>query len=118
MSFTLKAGGVALPAPVSITDSDQTIWSANTGRTSSGQMVGTVVAEKKTFTIKWGVLTDTEVALIKKHMPTGFFDLTIRNADGEKTHTVYRSALEKEVLGYMGGGGFYYRSLSVTLVEQ
>lgn len=36
----LKAGGVVLPAPVSITVNDEIIWSADTGRTMSGQMVG------------------------------------------------------------------------------
>ena len=43
----LKAGGVVLPAPVSITVNDEIIWSADTGRTMSGQMVGEAVAEKK-----------------------------------------------------------------------
>lgn len=61
----LKAGGVVLPAPVSITVNDEIIWSADTGRTMSGQMVGEAVAEKKNVGIKWGCLIEGDMMQIR-----------------------------------------------------
>ncbi len=37
--------------------SREKIWSANTGRTAAGKMVGTVVAVETTIKIKWPPLT-------------------------------------------------------------
>ena len=57
----LKSGDVVLPAPTSLTVSDEIIWTSDTGRTLSGTMVGDVVAEKKNLTIKWEFLTEEQV---------------------------------------------------------
>ena len=89
----LWSGSTVLPSPVSISVNDQIIWSANTGRSASGSMIGDVVAEKKDVAIKWGILTD----------------LTI---------TTYRGNLTKEVLGYIGDGIFYYKSASVSIIQK
>ena len=62
----LWSGSTVLPSPVSISVNDQIIWSANTGRSASGSMIGDVVAEKKDIAIKWGILTETELAAIKR----------------------------------------------------
>lgn len=64
----LWSGSTVLPSPVSISVNDQIIWSANTGRSASGSMIGDVVAEKKDVAIKWGILTEAELAAIKKIM--------------------------------------------------
>lgn len=66
----LWSGSTVLPSPVSISVNDQIIWSANTGRSASGSMIGDVVAEKKDVAIKWGILTEAELAAIKKIMVT------------------------------------------------
>lgn len=117
-TFTLKAGGVQLPAPVDISDADQIIWSGNTGRTSSGKMTGTVVTKKKSFDIKWGILSASEVSAIRAAMPAGFFEVQIQCDDEVQTLNVYRGAFQKEVLGYAGSGTLYYRSMTVSLIEQ
>ena len=75
MADILKAGGVVLPAPVSISVNDEIIWTSDTGRTMDGTMVGDPVADKKTVSIKWGVLPESEVALIKRTLVAGFFRL-------------------------------------------
>lgn len=130
MFFALMAGGEELPAPVNIKESDQIIWSANTGRTATGKMVGTAVAKKKTFDIEWGILREKEVKLILDSMPAKFFELTIQTDDENKTYTVYRGAFQRELLGHGGSkyyrtgygcacaGELYYRSLTVSLIEQ
>lgn len=114
----LFAEGVALPAPVELSVNDEIIWSSNTGRVSSGLMVGDVVAEKKNLSIKWGILTESEVALIASKLTPGFFPLTFFDNGVYTTLSFYRSTLQKEVLGYNGDGIFYYRSVSVSLIQQ
>ena len=47
MKEILRAGGIVLPAPVSITINDELIWTSDTGRLMNGLMVGEVVAEKR-----------------------------------------------------------------------
>lgn len=106
--------GVELPAPVSMSVGDEIIWSENAGRVTSGRMVGTVIAEKRTVAISWGVLTKAEVDRIESKIPKGFVKLYIL---GEK-YEVYRGALTKEVLGYIGDGIFYYRSAATDIVER
>lgn len=63
----LYINGVQMPTPAleGLTISSEKIWSANTGRTSSGKMAGTIVAIKTTVSIKWPPLTMAEVAVIE-----------------------------------------------------
>ncbi len=115
---TLKAGSVNLPEPVEISTSDEIIWSSNTGRTTNAQMVGDVIAEKKTLNIKWGILKESDVALIKANIKTGFFPITFRDDGLELTINTYRGTLTREHIGYLTDGIYYYRSVSVTVIEQ
>ena len=62
MKEILRAGGIVLPAPVSITINDELIWTSDTGRLMNGLMVGEVVAEKKNISLKWGILTEAEMS--------------------------------------------------------
>lgn len=118
MKEVLKAGSVVLPAPVSISVNDELIWSSDTGRTMSGTMVGEVIAEKKTVSIKWGVLSESELLLIKKGIIKGFFPITFRDDGIDMTITGYRGTLSKEQLGRLADGIFYYRSVSVDVIER
>lgn len=63
----LYIGGVKMPTPAleGMTISSEKIWSANTGRTASGKMVGTIVSIKTTVKIKWPPLTMSEVKVIE-----------------------------------------------------
>lgn len=118
MATYLKAGTVALPAPVQISVSDEIIWSSNTGRsTNSGKMVGDVVAEKKTVDIEWGVLTATEMKTISNNLKSGFHPVSFYDNGEMLTITSYRGTLKKEYLG-MIGGVHYYKSASVSIIQQ
>ena len=114
---TLTCGNTALPEPVELSTSDE-IWSANTERSSSGDMIGEAIAEKKTLDIKWGVLTESEVKKIKNNLVKGFFPITFRDMGTTHTITVYRGTLTKEHLGYIGDGIYYYKSASVQIVQK
>jgi hypothetical protein len=115
--ITIKANNVTLPSPTAIKTSDEIIWSANTGRSSTGKMIGDVVAEKKTIDINWGVLTKAEYESIKSNLRSGFHPFKLSIDGDETTITSYRSALAGELLG-THGGVTYYKSVNVTIIQQ
>ncbi len=114
----LKSGNVELPSPVSLTVADEIIWSSDTGRTLAGLMIGDVVAEKKNISIKWGVLTEAEVMLIKSRLIAGFFPFTFHDDGLDITIEVYRGTLTKEHLGNTGDGIYRYKSVSVDIIQR
>lgn len=115
---TLKVGSVALPEPAQLSSGDEIIWSASTGRTASGKMTGDVVAEKKNLNITWGVLPESEVYKIKSNLKSGFLPLTFHDDGMNITISAYRGTLTKEHIGRLGDGIYYYKSVTVTIVEQ
>lgn len=113
-SILASAAGEELPSPVALSIGDEVIWSENTGRTSSGYAVGTAIAEKKTVTITWGILSKAEIEKIEAAIPKGFIKIYILG----QMYEVYRGTLTKEVMGYIGDGIFYYRNASTDIVER
>lgn len=114
----LKCGDVVLPAPVSLSIGDEIIWSESTGRTLSGLMLGDIVAEKKTLTISWGILKESEYLIIKKNLIAGFFPITFHDDGIDMIITTYRGTLTKEVIGLLDDGIYYYRSVNTNIVQQ
>jgi hypothetical protein len=114
----IQAGGVKLPAPVSLKVDDEIIWSSSTGRALDGTMLGDVVVEKKTLAISWGVLQEDEMLAIKSQLVTGFFPVTFHDDGQDITITSYRGTLSKDVIGKLDDGIFYYRSASVSIIQQ
>lgn len=106
--------GEELPSPVSMSVGDEIVWSSNAGRTASALMVGTAIAEKKTVSLTWGILTKSQMAEIEKKIPKGWVKMYILGT----LYTVYRGTLTKEVKGYIGDGIFYYSSASTDIVER
>ena len=116
--FTLKCGDVSLPSPVKMTVKDEIIWSADTGRTLDGTMMGDVVAEKKNLGLEWAWLTEEDAALIKNKLVAGFFPITFRDYGTEITIDSYRGTISKEVGGYLGDGKFYYKRITVDIIQR
>ena len=112
-----------LPSPVEVSPSFETIWSEDTGRAQSGQdkakMIGSVVAEKKTYAIKWGVLTDSDMTAIRNKLTAGFFyfglgtSLSSAKASAGK---FYRSEIAGQYLPI--GNNIYWKDVSVSVIEQ
>ncbi len=113
-SILADGNGVELPSPDSMTVGDEILWSANTGRVTSGKMMGTVIAEKETVSINWGILTKAAMEKIEERIPKGYIKMYILG----NLYEVYRGTLTKEVLGYIGDGIFYYKSASTDVVER
>lgn len=118
LTVKTEKGNVELPAPVSISIGSEIIWSSNTGRISTGKMIGDVIAEKEKFSISWGILRKQEYDAIKNALTAGYWPLEV-NVDGEPyTVSAYRGTLNRVPIGKLSDGIYYYRSASVEIVEQ
>lgn len=119
MALVIKAGSTTLPAEVvEIKRGDEILWSDGTGRSaSSGLMVGTVVATKQTWALRWGVITQAEYDVIRS-IPTGFFALSVKEGSTTLASlTCYRSNVSGSYMGIVGGTG-YWRDVEVEMIEQ
>ncbi len=116
--MVIKAGGVELPAPVSLKINDEIIWSSDTGRALDGTMIGDVVAEKKDISINWGFMTEDDYSLIKNNLIAGFFPITVHDDGSDITIDTYRGTLSKEAVGDIGDGNYWYRSVTVQIIQQ
>ena len=105
--------GVALASPVSISNSDEIIWSSGTGRSANGQMSGDVIANKKTIQISWGILTQDEYNAIR-NIPSGFFNAVVLG----QSIRAYRSTISGSFLGTFSDGITYYNDVSTSFIEQ
>lgn len=117
MEYIIKAGSTILPAPTQMTSADELLWSSDTGRTLAGEMIGDVIAEKKTLSLKWEFLTAEDVANICSGLETGFFPVTFFDDNRRNTIDVYRSTITKEHLGNLGEH-YYYRSVTCDIVQR
>ncbi len=116
---TLMSGNTALPEPTSISTGDEIIWSKNAGRSSeTGKMLGDVIAEKKTLDVKWEFITAKEANTIRNILIAGFFPITFEDYGEKITITNYRGTISKDALGYIGDGYYYYRSVTVSIIQQ
>lgn len=116
--FLLRAGNIDLPSPIKMTVNDEIIWSSDTGRTLDGTMMGDIVAEKKNINIGWAWLTEEEARLIKNCLVAGFFPITFRDYGVDVTIESYRGTISKEVGGSVGDGVFYYKSVTVDVIQR
>lgn len=118
LTVVKSSGNVELPAPVSISIGSEIIWSSNTGRVSTGKMIGDVIAEKEKLTLSWGILTKEEYDTIKDNLKAGFWPIKI-NVDGEPYQiSAYRGTLTRVPIGKLPDGKYYYRSANVEIIEQ
>lgn len=112
-----------LPSPVDLKRSNEQIWSENTGRAQSGsnkaKMIGDVVATKKTYQIKWGILTAAQINTINSLLTTGFFYFaaaTSASAAQSNATKFYKSELTYDIL--QAGPNVYYKDAAVNVIEQ
>lgn len=89
--------GTEMPAPAlqGVTITKEPIWSAATGRTTSGKMVGEIIGYKHTLKIKWGVLTQAQAATVLGAIGRDdFFTVAFVDAGGtQRSLTMYASAV-------------------------
>ena len=116
-------GMVALPSPVSLKTSLEFIWHEDTGRAQSGtnkaEMIGEVVAEKKTYNIQWGILTQSELDTITGKLVKSYFYIgvgtSLNNAKSNAIHA-YRGNITYTALPI--GSTTYYKDVTVDVIEK
>ena len=117
-AISITIGGTALPVGelVSCRRSDELLWSDGTGRSAStGALCGSVVAEKFTYELRWGVIDQTTLNSIKTILGTSFKTITVKvNNTTVASSTVYRSNIEAEMVEGCAG---YYKDVTVSLIE-
>ena len=126
-----KATMAELPSPTDVNPTAEIIWSEDTGRAQSGvdkaKMIGSVVAEKNTYSIKWGILPATSddkenYKRIKDNLPPGFFYFCIATTPPDANNNYhgaqkyYRSEIQSDLLPV--GGTLYYKDISVQVIQQ
>lgn len=102
-----------MPSPAEVSVDDEILWSEDSGRTLDGDMVADVVTEKKTLTITWDYLPDSQLEMIKQYMLAGFFPVSFCGI----SITVYRGTLTHVIAGEFGGE-IWHKSASVKVVQQ
>lgn len=117
----LKIGGKSLPAfaedGYSVTRNR--IWSKNTKRTSSGKMVGDIIARKYTISISWNDLTQAQVSLIAKAIDTSaFFSVEFADEYGNKRTAQFYSADPTYPVHVVRNGGALYSEVSIEIIER
>ena len=118
----LYINGVKMPTPAlnGVTISREKIWSANTGRSASGKMLGTIIAQKTTLKIKWPPLTMEEAAKIEGAVSSGteFFPVKFTGAAGV-TQTLTMYAGTPTYTQYSWAAGMQWvMDVAVDLIEQ
>lgn len=119
----LYINDVQMPTPAAegVTITSEKVWSSNTGRASSGGMVGTIVAIKTTISITWPPLTMAQVATIeaavsdtdKPFVPLKYTDMS----GATVTKTVYFGT--PTYTQYSWSDGLQYvTDVSVDAIEQ
>ena len=117
----LYFGGVKMPTPITVNFTNNKLWSANTGRTAGGKMVGDIIGIKKSISIVWQGLKPSEVVKINNYVSNAsrsFFTLKILDETfAEKTYTVYAGDPTYEILGWDENRQLV-KNLAVDFVEQ
>lgn len=120
-AISITIGGTALPVGdlVSCRRSDELLWSDGTGRSAStGALCGSVVAEKFTYELRWGVIDQTTFNSIKSILPaagSGTKSIVVKvNNVTVASSTIYRSNIESEMVEGCAG---YYKDVTVSLIE-
>lgn len=118
---------VAEPAHKGINVTDEAIWSSNTGRSSTGKMIGDIVARKTTVEVTWNVLTYAQMKQIRDAIKSGgeFFyikypDVSAGISDGAlkyEVKEVYAGNLPRSLYS-LHKGIRYYTDVQVTFIER
>lgn len=103
----LIINGVEFPVAYDgYTHSRNKIWSKNTGRTNSGEMVGTIIAIKNKVEVELVPLTPEKAAVL---------DSVISDVDNPfpTAKMLYLDGTQKEITIYMGDASYHWLSAAI-----
>lgn len=122
MYTKLIVNGTTLASPSKIKESREIIWSSSTGRSAkTGEMIGSVIANKITLDVEWTNITSAEYTALRSALSAGFFGpVKYQTSGGTDITTIasaYRGEFQAESKGYVGGT-HYYSTVSVSIIEK
>lgn len=117
----LKIDGVDMPEPKfgGLTITPEKVWSKNTGRTTTGEMVGDIIAIKNKLKISWPPLTAEQVAVIDAAITPAYFDVYYKDprTNQYETKRMYAGTPTYPVYSYATGLPDY-SGVAVDLIEK
>lgn len=116
MPFTFTADSETMPTPSGVKTTTEAIWSSDTGRTMSGKMTGSKVAEKKTVSVSYNLMTAAQLSQLKTHTNKAFFNITI--TDVVSSLTVYRGDFDEGDLVRLRDGTFRRQNVTINFIEK
>lgn len=108
---TLKLNGLTI--------TKEKIWSKNTGRAASGEMIGDIITTKYTLKCSWPPLTREQAMIIDKAIKPTFFNVTFTDpgTDSRVTKKFYAGSPTYPVYSYYKGVKTY-QGVAVDLIEK
>lgn len=112
---------VATPKIGGITVTDEPIWASNTGRSSTGKMIGDIVAWKTTVAVSWPPLSFDEAKKIRDTVKNAgpFFVIKYYDFDAKTMvgKTVYANKLPRTLYS-LADKNQRYKDITITFIEQ
>lgn len=117
----LKINGVDMPSPLPYEISFESL-DGNAGRSMDGKMKRDWVAEKRTISLTWGMLTESEARTILSAVNPAnghsFFQATVHSPEeGEYTGTFYAGS-RKAPIRLKTNSDTLYSGLSFNIIER
>lgn len=107
-----------LPAPKSVTYSENKLWSKNAGRLDNGYFAGDLVAIKKKYEVTFPPLNTTDYGKVLQAVNQGFTDVQITNPSGG-TDTVSAYFGDLNVEAYSWHNKIQYAmNTSISIIER
>lgn len=112
---------VATPSHNGVVITDEPIWSSNTGRSSTGKMIGDIIAWKTTIAVSWPPLSFSAAEKIRDAVINAgpFFKIKYYDfkTDRMQEKTVYAGNIPRTLYS-LAAGQQKYTDITITFIEQ
>lgn len=118
---------VATPKHGGVVITDEPIWASNTGRSSTGKMIGDIVAWKTTISVTWPPLSFEDIEKIRNAVINAgpffkikYYDFNTDSSTKEpvlQEKTVYASNIPRTMYS-LAEGYQRHTDVTITFVEQ
>lgn len=116
-----------LPTPSTLNVTDELVWGSNTGRTSTGKMVGDFKGFKQKIEVSWNLLTASQMQQLRSALHTAqnrspffniqYWDIEAGASGGLVTKKVYMNEIPRQLYSVRTGYRFY-QEVEIHFIEQ
>ncbi len=118
--ITINGWQIPIPDKNGFKRTKNKLWSSNTGRTSSGKMIGDIIAKKYTLEFKWSSLTAEQVKDLEYAIGTDAFFPVVFPEEGTDNKLIksFYAADSTYKTKIVIDGEEIYSDFSLQLIEQ